>query len=181
MISSIPFLWCQVLIYWYASFILKLVQKLWYLTLNHGLSSGVLTQFLILSNQLWNKKRSYTAPLNRKQSTGYTGEKWKGYTVSGAFWVILNPKSEARNTKQIRNSNFSIFKTGTKCQLYIGDVKTRVLVIRILVIWYCFEFRISTCPPMPLCSGCFSCIRVWKRNKHSTCLLYTSPSPRDRS
>ena len=29
-------------------------------------------------------------------------------------------------------------------------------------------FRISTCPPMPLCSGCFRCIAVWKRNRHST-------------
>ncbi len=30
------------------------------------------------------------------------------------FEFILNPKSEARNTKQIQNSNFSMFKTGTK-------------------------------------------------------------------
>ena len=44
------------------AFVLKLVQKLWYLTLNHGLSSEVLTQLLILSNQLWNKNRSYTSP-----------------------------------------------------------------------------------------------------------------------
>ena len=35
--------------------------------------------------------------------------------------------------------------------------------IRILIL-----LRISTCPPMPLWTGCFSCIRVRKKNKHST-------------
>ena len=60
MISTFPIFKAKVVLYG----ILKLVQKLLYLTLNHGLSSEVLTQPLILLNQLWNKKRSYTSPLD---------------------------------------------------------------------------------------------------------------------
>ena len=73
---------------------------------------------------------------------------------------LKNTDIEMRNTKQYRNANFQNSKQ-----------KPHDTTISRFGHWYfchLYLFRVSTCPPMPLCSGCFSCIRVWKRNRHST-------------
>jgi len=48
---------------------------------------------------------------------------------------------EIRNKLEIQI--FQCSKRVLRSQLCIGDVYTRVLAIGILVIWYCFGFRVS--------------------------------------
>jgi len=55
--------------------------------------------------------------------------------------ILEDHKLEIRNKFEIQISQ--CLKRVLRSQLYIGDVYARVLVISILVIWYCFGFRVS--------------------------------------